>query len=300
MNNLVLVTGANGQLAQEIRELEPAWPQYRFVFVSKEELPVTNSNAVHDFFKQSPPAYCINCAAYTKVDKAEEETDLAVEVNGTAVGHLAAICAEYQTQLIHISTDYVFDGTNNEPYKEDHPVQPVNAYGASKLKGEELAIANNPAAIIIRTSWVYSRFGHNFVKTMLRLMQERDSVKVVNDQFGSPTYAADLATAIMQIIASETATPATEKTGSLASLPVMNNIYHYANQGMISWYDFAVAIRDLAGLACEVYPIPTTDYPTPAKRPHYSVLATEKIREKFVIDIPHWKDGLERMLATTL
>ncbi len=278
----ILVTGANGQLGNEMQVIAAAYPQYSFLFVTKETLPIDDAAALKDYFASHQPDVCVNCAAYTAVDKAETETEIAFAVNGTAVGTLAQLCNSNGVQFIHISTDYVFDGTATEPYREDHPVKPVNAYGASKLKGEQLAIENNPGSIIIRTSWVYSSFGNNFVKTMLRLMKDRDSINVVDDQQGCPTYAADLAAAIMKIIT----------TGHQAG-----GIYHFSNSGAINWYQFAVAIRDISGANCAVYPIPSSQYPTPAKRPAWSVMDTAKIRNSFGVEVPGWKESLEKCLA---
>ena len=283
-NKTILVTGANGQLGRELRELEAVYPQYHFLFADKEELPVENAAAIKNYFTVNTIHYCINCAAYTAVDKAENEKGAAFLINATAVGNLAAACQTFKVQLIHISTDYVFDGTAKQPYKETDLINPVNFYGQSKLKGEALALQNNPAAIIVRTSWVYSRFANNFVKTMLRLMKERGSITVVNDQFGCPTYAADLANAIMQII----------NTSSIPNFSA--RIFNYCNEGVITWYDFAVAIKELSGSNCIVNPIPSSQYPTPAKRPQYSVLDTTSIKDTFNVQIPGWKESLEKCL----
>jgi dTDP-4-dehydrorhamnose reductase len=278
----ILVTGANGQLGKEMQVIAAAYPGYKFLFVTKEELPIDNAEAVKEYFNSHAINVCVNCAAYTAVDKAETEKEKAFAINGSAVGNLASFCKEKNALFIHISTDYVFDGTATSPYKEDHPVNPIGVYGASKLKGEELAMQNNPASIIIRTSWVYSSFGNNFVKTMLRLMKERESINVVEDQQGCPTYAADLAAAIMAIISGENITP---------------GIYNFSNHGIINWYQFATAIKELTNNNCIVNPIPTSQYPTPAKRPAYSVLDTTKIRQTFDVVIPEWKESLGRCLA---
>ena len=285
----ILITGANGQLGSEFRELAQAWPAFNFVFAGKEDLPVEDASAVRRYFETNSINFCINCAAYTAVDKAETEADLAYRINAEAVGNLASACKVHEAVFIHISTDYVFDGTADQPYKEDHPVSPVNLYGASKLEGEELAIQNYPGSIIIRTSWVYSSFGNNFLKTMLRLMSERESINVVSDQQGCPTYAADLADAIMQIVSQQLA-PATSRSVSAS------NIYHYANTGITNWYEFAEAIKNISEKSCLVNPIPTTAYPTPAKRPAYSVLDTFKIQQAFNIAIPFWKESLEKCI----
>jgi len=278
----ILVTGANGQLGREMQVAAANYSEYNFLFVTKEELPIDNTEAVTRYFNTHSIDVCVNCAAYTAVDKAESEKEKAFAVNAAATGSLASLCKEKNILFIHISTDYVFDGTATAPYKEDHPVQPVGVYGASKLKGEELALQNNPDSIIIRTSWVYSSFGNNFVKTMLRLMKERDTINVVDDQQGCATYAADLAHAIMDIVAGINVTP---------------GIYNFSNHGVITWYQFAVAIKELSGSHCMVNPIPSSQYPTPAKRPSYSVLDTSKIRETFNVVIPEWKDSLKKCLA---
>lgn len=278
---VVLVTGANGQVGKELRQLAAHYSQFQFLFLSREDLPIHHFELVRNFFETAQPAYCINCAAYTAVDKAEIEKDLALLVNAESVGVLAAVSKLYNTRFLHISTDYVFDGTATEPYKEEAPVNPVNFYGSTKLKGEEQCFQANADAIIIRTSWVYSTFGNNFVKTMLRLMKERQSLNVVSDQLGSPTYAADLAAAMLHIVSSGNWQP---------------GIYHYSNAGVISWYDFAVAIREMAGLHCTVNPIPTSAYPTPAKRPAYSVFDKEKIKKTYKLTIPEWKDSLKSCL----
>ncbi len=281
---VILVTGANGQLGKELQMLAPDFPGYDFLFVTKDELNIADNDAMATYFSEHTIDYCINCAAYTAVDKAESDAANAFLINATAVADLAAICKNNHTQLIHISTDYVFNGTASEPYKETDHTNPVCVYGRSKLQGEVLAMENYPSSIIIRTSWVYSSFGNNFVKTMLRLMKERESINVVNDQFGCPTYAADLAAAIMQIIAS----------GKSKEHP---GIYHYTNTGITNWYEFAVAIKDLTGSNCMVNPITTAQYPTPARRPAYSVLDTAKITETFGLNIPHWENSLQKCLA---
>lgn len=273
----ILITGSNGQLGKELKKLESSFPQYEFVFLSREDLPIHHFELLRNFFKGYHPQYLINCAAYTAVDRAEAEKDLAFQVNAEAVGVMAAVCKEYNTKLIHISTDYVFDGTATKPYTEEAPTNPQSVYGASKLKGEQETLKFNPDAIIIRTAWVYSEFGKNFVKTMLKLMSEREEINVVSDQVGSPTYAADLAAAILQIISSEKWVP---------------GIYHYSNDGVISWYDFAVAIKELSASSCKINPITTPQYPTPAKRPAYSVLDKSKIQSAFNIPEKNWKESL--------
>ncbi len=278
---IILVTGQNGQLGNELKVLSENYANYDYVFTDVAELDITNEEKVNEFFITYKPAICINAAAYTAVDKAETERELALKINAWAVGNLAENCKKINTKFIHISTDYVFDGTASSPYAEDDTVNPVNFYGESKLKGEQIALEKNPSTVIIRTSWVYSFFGNNFVKTMLRLMKERESISVVNDQFGSPTYAADLAGAVMKIT-----TLSEDKDG----------IYHFSNEGVISWFDFAAAIKNLAGLSCDTKPIDTSAYPTPAKRPAYSAMNKEKIKSTFGIELKDWKDSLQQCL----
>jgi dTDP-4-dehydrorhamnose reductase len=279
----ILVTGANGQLGKEFQALAPDFPGYHFLFVTKQDLDIADAAATEKYFAAHAIDFCVNCAAYTAVDKAESETDNAYLVNSTAVATLAAVCNNNNAQLIHISTDYVFDGTGTRPYQETDPTNPVSVYGKSKLQGEVLASENCPSALIIRTAWVYSSFGNNFVKTMLRLMSERESINVVNDQLGCPTYAANLAAAIMQIIAS----------GNSRQNP---GIYHYSNAGITNWHAFAAAIKDLSQSSCAVNPIPTAQYPTAAKRPAYSVLDTSKITSTFGLVVPAWEDSLKSCL----
>lgn len=278
----IIVTGSKGQLGMELKQIASFFPQFDFIFLSKADLPVHNLELVRNFFKEYNPQYLINCAAYTAVDRAETEKDLAFRVNAEAVGMLAAVCKEYHTSFIHVSTDYVFDGTATLPYKEDSMTNPQSVYGASKLEGEKQAIQFNAHSIIIRTSWVYSEFGKNFVKTMLNLMNEREELNVVSDQVGSPSYAADLAGAIMKIISDGNWQP---------------GIYNYSNEGVISWFDFALAIRDAAGITCKVNPIAASQYPTPAKRPPWSVLDKTKIQQTFGIKPPDWKVSLITCLS---
>lgn len=277
----ILVTGANGQLGMEFRQLETAFTDYKFLFVSKDELSIKDTTSVEKYFEINEIDYCINCAAYTAVDKAETEKETAIEINVTAVGHLAAVCKKYNAAFFHFSTDYVFDGTAKAAYKETDTTNPVNFYGETKLAGEQEAIKQNENTIIIRTSWVYSSHGKNFVKTMLRLMCEKESIGVVNDQFGCPTYAADLAKAVMKIISSRH--PA-------------KGIYHYCNDGIISWFDFACEIKKLITSKCIVNAIDTASYPTPAKRPHFSALNTKKIKEQYGLNISGWQESLQNCI----
>lgn len=287
----ILVTGANGQLGKEFRALAAQYPQYHFLFANRNELSIADFDLVKKYFATHSIDFCVNCAAYTAVDKAETEKETAFLINGNAVGNLATVCKQFNVQLIHISTDYVFDGTAQHPYKETDTTNPVSVYGQSKLQGEELALLNNPSAIIIRTSWVFSSFGNNFVKTMLRLMKERESINVVDDQLGCPTYAGDLAVCIIEII---------EKCSILNAQynpeRSRRTIFNFSNTGIVSWYQFALAIKELSGSTCIVNPIPSSQYPTPAKRPQYSVLDTTKIKETFAVTIPEWKESLKKCL----
>lgn len=279
----IFVTGANGQLGRELRALVADFPALDFFFFDRAALPIEDPDALEAFFSREKPSWCINCAAYTAVDKAESEKESAFLINGDAVGYLAEACRKHRTRLIHISTDYVFDGSSAMPLKETDPTNPVNTYGASKLEGERQALDRYPeGTLIIRTAWVYSEYGSNFVKTMIRLMKERPSINVVDDQVGSPTYAADLAAAILRITQAPVYVP---------------GIFHYSNEGRISWYQFALAIRDHIGSRCIVNPIPTVQYPTPAKRPRYSLLDKELIRMTYDLSAPDWADSLGACMA---
>ncbi len=273
----ILVTGANGQLGNELKQLSVNYPQFDFTFLNRDELPLNDIEKIESYFKEHQYDFLINCAAYTAVDKAESEKELAFSINATAVGKLAAICSKSNTKFIHLSTDYVFDGKANVPYKETDATNPQSVYGASKLEGERLVMNENSDSIIIRTSWVYSAFGKNFVKTMLRLFQEKEEINVVNDQFGSPTYARDLAKAIMQIITSG---------------QWYHGIFNFSNNGIISWFDFANAIKRISGSNCKINPIPTSSYSTPAKRPAWSVLEKSKIQQHFGIQFRNWEESL--------
>jgi dTDP-4-dehydrorhamnose reductase len=278
----ILVTGANGQLGSEFRDIQKQFPSFNFLFASREELPIESFDTIKKYFAVHTIDYCINCAAYTAVDKAETEKEQAIAINATAAGNLASLCKEYHSVFFHFSTDYVFNGRSAEPYKETDATDPVNFYGQTKLMGEQAVVKNNDQSVLIRTSWVYSRHGNNFVKTMLRLMSQKESIGVVADQFGSPTHAADLAAAVMQIINAQKFVP---------------GIYHYCNERIISWYDFAVAIKEISGSNCRVNSITTLAYPTPAARPHYSALNTQKIKDIYGLQIPGWRQSLEHCLA---
>jgi len=278
----ILVTGSNGQLGSEIRELEKKY-SYNFFFTTRENLDITCKDSIKNFCETNNINSIINCAAYTAVDKAESDVENADLTNRKAVKKLALVSKELNIKLIHISTDYVFDGKNFKPYCEEFQTNPNSVYGKTKLDGENEMININPLnSIIIRTSWVYSTFGNNFVKTMLRLGKQKDELGVIFDQVGTPTNAADLAKAILDI------------------LPNIKNdkvsIYNYSNEGVLSWYDFAKEIMKMAKITCAINPIETYQYPTPAVRPHYSLLNKAKIKNEFNITIPFWKDSLDKVL----
>jgi dTDP-4-dehydrorhamnose reductase len=277
MNKKILVTGANGQLGSELKELSSHYSQFEWVFADRSVLDLSNLESISKVLDTIQPQIIINCAAYTAVDKAETETELAEVLNHQAVGVVAQWSANHDCRLVHVSTDYVFDGKSSKALTEEAPTGPINVYGQTKLAGEQACLRENPDAIVIRTSWVYSRFGNNFVKTMSRLMQERDSLTIVNDQIGSPTYAADLAQAILTII-----THTHWQAG----------IYHFSNEGEISWYEFALAIQEIGGFDCALSGIPSSDYPTPAQRPHYSLLDKSKITTTFGVEVPGYRESL--------
>lgn len=278
----VLVTGANGQLGSEIRKISGSFPEMVFSFTDVAELDITNPEKVAAFFTGFQPDYLVNCAAYTAVDKAETDLETATLINATAVRILAAASAKVGCRMIHVSTDYVFDGNGPRPYLEDHPVNPQSVYGKTKLDGENFCQEKNPDSLIIRTSWLYSAFGNNFVKTMVRLGTERQELGVIADQVGTPTNAADLALAILTVISSVS-------SGERAFVP---GIYHYSNEGVASWYDFTKAIFEIAGISCFVNPIASEDYPSPVQRPPYSVMNKSKIKLIFGLQIPYWRDSL--------
>ena len=277
----ILLTGANGQLGSELKELSSHYSQFEWVFADRLVLDLSDLASISNVLDRIQPQIIINCAAYTAVDKAETETELAEVLNHQAVAVLAQWIQAHSAQLLHVSTDYVFDGNSSTALTEEAPTGPINVYGQTKLAGEQACLRNNPNAIVIRTSWVYSRFGNNFVKTMSRLMQERDSLNVVNDQIGSPTYAADLAQAIFTIIAHS---------------HWQAGIYHYSNEGEISWHEFAVAIQQIGGWDCAISGIPSSDYPTPAQRPHYSLLDKSKITTTFGVVVPGYRESLEKCM----
>jgi len=278
----ILVTGASGQLGHAIKKMAGNFPSLEFHLLPREQLSLTDNDALNNFFLKHSPDWCINTAAYTLVDKSEIEKEQAMLVNGAAVGNLASLCKVYNTSLIHISTDYVFDGNGTSPYTANAPINPINTYGVSKAEGERQAISQGGNVYIIRTSWVYGKEGNNFVKTMIRLMKDRAELGIVNDQFGCPTNASDLAEVIMKIILSHPIIP--------------SGIYHYSNSGVTTWYHFALAIKELTGSTCEVRPVDTASYPTPAKRPAYSVMDTSKISKALSIDIINWRESLKAFL----
>ena len=282
MSKNILVTGANGQLGSEIRVIADSLTD-NYIFTDVEELDITDKNAVDNFIKMNDVQVVVNCAAYTQVDQAEDDEVLADKINHQAVRILAEACLENFVLLIHISTDYVFDGTRNKPYTEDVPTAPLGVYGKTKLAGELAVDESGCNFIIIRTSWLYSMFGTNFVKTMQRVTSEKDELKVVFDQIGTPTYAADLAKLIVKIVENEDFWPCF-------------GIYHYSNEGVCSWYDFAIEIRDLLGNECDIRPCHSDEFPSKVKRPHYSVLDKTKVKDIFEIEIPHWKTSLARCI----
>ena len=278
----ILVTGSMGQLGSEIKELSSNY-NYNFFFTKRDDIDITSKESIKEFCQTNSINVIINCAAYTAVDKAESDMENADLVNRKAVKKLSIIAKELDIKLIHISTDYVFDGKNFKPYVEEFQTNPQSVYGKTKLDGEnEMKDINPLNSIIIRTSWVYSYYGNNFVKTMLRLAKEKEELGVIFDQIGTPTYAAHLAIAILDII------PQIENSKV--------EIYNYSNEGVLSWYDFAKEIMKMAKLNCKINPIETYQYPTPAKRPHFSLLNKSKIKQKFNIEIPYWKDGLDDCL----
>jgi len=280
----ILVTGSKGQLGNEIQKLASSYPSFKFYFTDVEELDITKLEQLDKFFIENKIDFIINCAAYTAVDKAETDRKLADLINVTAVKYLAEVSKKFKTTLIHISTDYIFDGRNYKPYVETDKPDPISYYGQTKLNGEIQVEKYAGNAIIIRTSWLYSGFGNNFVKTMIKYGNERDSLKVVDDQVGTPTYAVDLAKAILKII------PELKNINGI-------EIYNFSNEGAISWYDFAEAIMKLKNINCKIIPIESKDYPTLAPRPFYSILNKAKIKNDFSIEIPYWLDSLEKCLT---
>ena len=277
----ILITGANGQLGQSIAEMSKNYKEIECFFVTRNELDITNEDLVNHYFDDKSFDFVINCAAYTAVDKAEDDQENAFLVNAKATEFLAKISNVKNIPFIHVSTDYVFDGTESVPRLETDQTNPIGVYGQTKLDGENLALANNPKTIILRTAWVYSRFGNNFVKTMLRLFNDKDSISVVADQIGSPTNAIDLANAILEIVSKD---------------ELVYGIYNYSNEGECSWFEFAQKIKEFSGSSIEINPVPTSAYPTKAKRPAYSLLDKSKIKEVYQLEIPAWEDSLKEEL----
>lgn len=278
----ILITGSNGQLGNEMRVLSEENREYTCFFTDVAELDICNEQAVMDFVKANDIHVIVNCAAYTAVDKAEENVELCTRLNSDAVGYLAKAAEANGAALVQISTDYVFDGTAHIPYKETEPTCPDSVYGSTKLAGEQNALTFCSRTMIVRTAWLYSTFGNNFVKTMLRLGKERESLGVIFDQIGTPTYARDLARVIFVAI----------RQG------IVPGIYHFSNEGVCSWYDFTKAIHRMAGIAtCRVKPLHTEEYPTPARRPHYSVLDKSKIKSTYGVEVQYWEDSLQSCMA---
>lgn len=277
----ILITGSKGQLGNEMQQAAPRFPQFTFIYTDVDELDICNKIALDNFVKANEVNFIVNCAAYTAVDKAEDDVELCYKINAEAVRNIGEVATANGVKVVHLSTDYVFDGTNYLPYSEDQAVCPATIYGKSKLAGEEALLETCPQSVILRTAWLYSSFGNNFVKTMMKLGTERDSLTVIFDQVGSPTYAADLAEAILQVISHDTFVP---------------GIYHFSDEGVCSWYDFTKTIHRIAGITCDVKPIETKDYPAKTPRPHYSVLNKAKIKSTYGITIPHWEESLERCI----
>ena len=282
---VVLVTGSAGQLGQSLQFIAPNYPEIQFVFYTSKELDITDLDQCKLIFSKHQPDFCINAAAYTAVDKAESEPEKAHLINVIGAKNLAEVSKEQHTVLLHISTDFVFDGSKKNPYTETDLPNPTGIYGQTKLEGEK-AIQNTwEKHFIIRTSWVYSQFGNNFMKTMLRLASERDSISVVNDQIGTPTNAVDLATALIHIILTDNRQPTTNNYG----------IYNFSNEGQCSWYDFAQKIFEVNGISINLQPISTSGFPTPAKRPGFSVLDKTKIKNAFGLEINNWEESLQQL-----
>ncbi|MFK8009613.1 MAG: dTDP-4-dehydrorhamnose reductase [Saprospiraceae bacterium] len=284
----ILVTGSNGQVGTELQYLAKQFSDFKFTFVDLADLDITDANAVYDFINSGDYNYIINCAAYTAVDKAEEDEKLAYEVNAMGAKNIAQAAVIRNIQLIHISTDYVYHNDLDRPLVETDPTNPQSVYASTKLQGDQFVQMMLPSSMVIRTSWVYSSFGHNFVKTMLRLGKERDSLGIVADQIGTPTYAYDLAKVMLDIISKM-------ENGDLVS-GKMQGIFHYSNEGVTHWADFAKKIFELEKINCIVNEIETKDYPTPASRPPYSVLDKTKIKETFDLEIPNWEGSLASCL----
>jgi dTDP-4-dehydrorhamnose reductase len=282
---IILITGANGQLGNELKVVSKKFYGYDFIFTDIDTLDITNPEQTADFINKSRPDWIINCAAYNLVDKAEIEPDTALLLNGTAVKNITDVIRGSECRFIHISSDYIYDGKANAPYNEFSPANPLSVYGKSKLSGEKFALLHQ-GSMIIRTSWLYSSFGNNFVKTILRNAREKELLKVVFDQTGTPTYAADLAGAIMHII-----------SGVIRNQFALNaGVYSYSNEGVCTWYDFAVEIISEAGLTCQINPVLTADFQLVAQRPAYSVMDKSKIKDNYCLAIPHWRASLKKCI----
>ncbi|ADQ79363.1 dTDP-4-dehydrorhamnose reductase [Paludibacter propionicigenes WB4] len=277
----ILITGSHGQLGNEMQQAAARFPAFRFIYTDVEELDICDKAALDAFVKANAVNVIVNCAAYTAVDKAEDDVELCYKINAEAVRNIGEVAHQNGLKVVHVSTDYVFDGTNYMPYSEDQAVSPNTVYGKSKLAGEQALMETCEQAVILRTAWLYSSFGNNFVKTMIKLGTERDSLNVIFDQIGSPTYAADLADAILKLLSHPVFVP---------------GIYHFSDEGVCSWYDFTKTIHRIAGITCDVHPIETKDYPARTPRPHYSVLNKSKIKTTYGIVIPHWEESLERCM----
>ncbi|MFT3737384.1 MAG: dTDP-4-dehydrorhamnose reductase [Breznakibacter sp.] len=276
-----LITGSNGQLGSEIRALIPQYPAMRFIFTDVAELDITDTNAVLAFCTSHKVEAIINCAAYTAVDKAETDEALARRINVDGPANLAKVAAKVGAKMVHISTDYVFNGRANAPLKETDAIDPVGVYGQTKADGEKAVLSSGADAVVVRTSWLYSEYGTNFVKTIMKYGRERGHLKVVFDQVGTPTYACDLAKACLDVLSTE------------GEISARGDIYHYSNEGAISWFDFAHAIVELSGIACSIEPVGSKQFPTPARRPNYSVMDKARIKADFGLKVPYWRDSLK-------
>jgi len=277
----ILITGSHGQLGNEMQQAANKFPAFNYLYTDVEDLDICDKNALDTFVKANKVNIIVNCAAYTAVDKAEDDVALCFKINSDAVRNIGEVANDNGLKVVHISTDYVFDGTNHVPYTEDQQVCPSSVYGKSKLAGEQALTESCDQSVILRTAWLYSSFGNNFVKTMMKLGTERDSINVIFDQIGTPTYAADLAKTILQILNHENFIP---------------GIYHFSDEGVCSWYDFTKSIHRIAGITCDVHPIETKDYPARTPRPHYSVLNKAKLKAVYGITIPHWEESLVKCI----
>jgi len=277
----ILITGSHGQLGNEMQQASTRFPAFNYIYTDVEDLDICDKTALNAYVNANHVDIIVNCAAYTAVDKAEDDVALCFKINADAVRNIGEVAKENSLKVVHVSTDYVFDGTNYMPYTEDQQVCPSSVYGKSKLAGENALFESCDQVVVIRTAWLYSSFGNNFVKTMMKLGSERDSLNVIFDQIGTPTYAADLANAILQVLSHE---------------PFVLGIYHFSDEGVCSWYDFTKSIHRIAGITCDVHPIETKDYPARTPRPHYSVLNKAKIKSTYGIVIPHWEESLVKCI----